>query len=62
MNLETTRLTGRPRNRWKNEEREDGRLVGGKGWKERVYEVCSKSIRIGIVVVVHWVGCVCNQS
>ena len=26
------------------------------------YEVCSKSIRIGIVVVVHWVGCVCNQS
>jgi len=27
-----------------------------------VYEVCSNSIRIGIVVVVHWVGCVCNQS
>ena len=27
-----------------------------------VYEVCSRSIRIGIVVVVHWVGCVCNQS
>ena len=26
------------------------------------YEVCSNSIRIGIVVVVHWVGCVCNQS
>jgi len=26
------------------------------------YKVCSKSIRIGIVVVVHWVGCVCNQS
>ena len=26
------------------------------------YEVCSKSMRIGIVVVVHWVGCVCNQS
>ena len=25
-------------------------------------EVCSKSIRIGILVVVHWVGCVCNQS
>ena len=24
--------------------------------------VCSKSIRIGIVVVVHWVGCVWNQS
>ena len=27
-----------------------------------VYVVCSKSIRIGIVAVVHWVGCVCNQS
>ena len=27
-----------------------------------LYEVCSKSNRIGIVVVVHWVGCVCNQS
>jgi len=27
-----------------------------------MYEVCSKSIRIGIVVVVHWVGCVCSQS
>jgi len=24
--------------------------------------VCSKSIWIGIVVVVHWVGCVFNQS
>ena len=27
-----------------------------------IYEACSESIRIGIVVVVHWVGCVCNQS
>ena len=26
------------------------------------YEVCSNSIRIGVIVVVHWVGCVCNQS
>jgi len=37
MNLEATRLTGRPRNRRQDEVREDGRLVGGKGWKERVY-------------------------
>jgi len=36
MNLEM-RLTGRPRNRWQDEVREDGRLVGGKGWKGRVY-------------------------
>jgi len=27
-----------------------------------IYKVCSNSMRIGIVVVVHWVGCVCNQS
>ena len=37
MNLGTTRLRGRPRNRRQDEVREDGRLVGGKGWKERVY-------------------------
>ena len=36
VNLET-RLRGRPRNRQQDEVREDGRLVGGRGWKERVY-------------------------
>jgi len=36
MNWETMRLRGRPGNRWQDEVREDGRLVGGKGWKERV--------------------------
>ena len=38
MNLEATRLKGRPRNRWQDEGREDRRLVGGKGWKERFYD------------------------
>jgi len=37
INLEGTRLRSRPRNRWQDEVREDGRLVGGKGCKERLY-------------------------
>jgi len=28
MNLGTTRLRGRPRNRWQDEVRDDGRIVG----------------------------------
>ena len=32
----SNRLRGRPRNRWQDEVREDGRLVSGKEWKERV--------------------------
>jgi hypothetical protein len=38
MNLETTRLRGRPRNRWQDEVREDGRVVGGEEWQEKVYD------------------------
>jgi hypothetical protein len=37
MNLETTRLRDRPRNRWQDEVRVDGRIVGGEGWQEKVY-------------------------
>jgi hypothetical protein len=37
MNLETTRLRGRPRNRWQDEVRKDGRIVGGEEWQEEVY-------------------------
>ena len=37
MNLETTRLRGRPRNRWQDEVREDGRIVGGEEWQEKVH-------------------------
>jgi hypothetical protein len=32
MNLESTR----PRNRWQDEMREDGRVVGGDEWQEKV--------------------------
>jgi len=37
INLETRRLRGRPRNRWQDEVRENGRIVGGEGWQEKVY-------------------------
>jgi hypothetical protein len=37
MNLETRRPRGRPSNRWQYEVREDGRMVGGDEWKEKVY-------------------------
>jgi hypothetical protein len=36
MNLETTRLRGRPSNRWQDEVREGGRIVGEE-WQEKVY-------------------------
>ena len=38
MNLGTTRLRGRPRNRWQDEVREDGRIVGGEGWQKKVHD------------------------
>ena len=38
MSLETSRLRGRPRNRWQDEVREDGRIVGGEGWQEKVHD------------------------
>ena len=36
MNL-GTRLRCRPRNRWQDEVREDGRIVGGEEWQEKVH-------------------------
>jgi hypothetical protein len=32
INLESTRPRGRPRNRWQDEVREDGRTVCGEEW------------------------------
>jgi hypothetical protein len=37
MNFGTPRLRGRPRNRWQDEVREAGRLVGGEGWQEKLH-------------------------
>ena len=38
INLETTRPRVRPRNRWLDEVEEDGRMVGGEKWQEKVYD------------------------
>jgi hypothetical protein len=37
MNSGKTRLRGRPRNRWQDQVREDGRIVGGEEWQEKVH-------------------------
>jgi hypothetical protein len=37
MNLESTRQTGRPRYKWRDEVREDGRIVGGEKWQDKLY-------------------------
>jgi hypothetical protein len=42
--LETTRLRGRPRNRWQDEVREDGRIVDGEGWQEKLHKTGMKEV------------------
>jgi hypothetical protein len=37
MNLETTRPRHRPRNRWQDEVREDGRVIGREEWQKKLY-------------------------
>ena len=39
MNLETTRLRGRLRNRWQDEVRKDRRLDGGIAWRESIHNI-----------------------
>ena len=36
-NFGTTRLRGRARNGWQDEVKEDGKIVGGEAWQEKVY-------------------------
>jgi hypothetical protein len=56
MNLESTRPSGRPRNRWQDEVWEDGRKVGGEEWQEKVliqrYERRSSEWQ-GIIRILH---------
>jgi hypothetical protein len=53
MNLESTRPRGRPRSRWQDEVREDGRTVGGKEWQEKICntEEWKKLLRMARVCV-----------
>ena len=37
MNFGTTKLRGKPRNRWQDEARENGKIIGGEVWQEKVY-------------------------
>jgi hypothetical protein len=39
MNLRSKGPRGKPRNKWQDEVREDGRTVGGEEWQEKVYNV-----------------------
>jgi hypothetical protein len=38
MNLGTTRPRRKPRNKWQDEVRDDGRIAGGEEWLEKVYD------------------------
>jgi hypothetical protein len=37
QNSQKSIVYGRPRTRWQDEVRKDGRIVGGEEWKEKVY-------------------------
>jgi len=59
MNLGTTRLRGSPRNRWQDEVTEDGIIVRGEGWQEKVHSKeewrkCLRTARIIAFCICQW--------
>jgi hypothetical protein len=45
MNMEQTTPKRRSRNRWQDEVRSDGRIVGGEEWQEKVYCITERNGR-----------------
>ena len=72
MNLGTTRLRGGPKNRWQDEVREDGRIVGGEGWQEKVHNrgkwkkllrtARNRRILHMLTVIYKWIGSLCTLN
>jgi len=48
-------LRGRPRNRWQDDVREDGQIVGGERWQEKVHdrEEWKKLLRMARNCILH---------
>jgi hypothetical protein len=62
MNLESTRLRGRPGNRWQDEVRETGRIVGGEGWQEKVYNRDNREEWKKLLRMARNVICTCQRN
>jgi hypothetical protein len=60
MNLGTRRLRGRPRSRWQDEVRENGQIVGGEGWQDKVCnrEAWKELLRMARIVAF----CTCQRN
>jgi hypothetical protein len=63
MILGATRFRGRPRNRWQDKAREDGRIVGREGWQEKVHnrEEWKKLLRTARQGIVTFCTCQWNE-
>jgi hypothetical protein len=61
MILETTRPRGRTRSRWQDGVREDGRMVGGEEWQEKVYNREKLKMLLGMQGIVAFCTCQWNE-